>query len=561
MTETPKTETAAVPGTAVIPTDGRNVLLVGADLVSPKFIAVLQALINFVADGRDLGLNMVVLRDDNLPVNADGHILGEVSFNTGAISINLEEVLSRSYESAMEFDNVSIYPVWWNNQLLGVIHELVHMLQMRDSASPKDWLVSLLANTDGFADKTERDCREVAIELYEAFVQNFECEPPPWHEEVYFARYVVDLLSGEDGKNAQQVEWLDGRVMVYVEIDEKPCPITDFRGYAAMNSENPEDEAWNKADRIVLLSDDVVTPSAEVTNTYQQLVDDNTKPAAEAEAVLMPDNEGVHAEEVQPGDAGSMFAGAMFAGAGGAEMPAIPTVAAGAMPVDTAGPGIPSTVPQFVPAATPAPAPQQAAFTPVADAAAGGATQQMQPVVEVYPNHNLSVEDIRRVFYGVCNKIQTHVATVCQMGGVPEGATAMNDIVAYGNPKAADTHPIPLTEEEMRLVVKCEVLNDMGQRETILTSNGQLRGWATKNELPMYMLHLNVNGQDVRRAVVPQNPNKRNAQQNLSNPASLARTGVKILWVMEGNDAIKKANPSVSMKAKCSDGQWEIINS
>lgn len=596
-----------VPAVQSVQAGGRSVVIVGADLISSKAIAVIQYLIDFVADGEDLGLNLIVLRDDNLPIQLDrggkaDMMLATMDWATGAVAINLEETLARSYESTLEFDNLSLLPLYWHNLLQSITHECVHLLQMRGVTDIKGWLSKLLE--DGkFFDEVEKEANTTAIELMRGFVQTFECEPPAWGEEPYFAKQALGLYTGDpaddEGESALKstaIIRLDDRIFVYAEVEGEPKPIQDFRGYMALNSDNPEDAVWSQ-DLIQTVPTDLP-----VVNTFAANVAETTMPAEEAVVTVAPHPTVLAAIEQEYGsptpiadevaasiiaagatppaaviehlesgpegviDDGSMgMAGLMMGSAPGfggdmqelmdTPIPTIPAANGGVQSVPFTQP---TDVPATVAVVPDGPTPSQQSFMPATAPAGGAAASQMQPVQEVYPNHNMTAEEIQQIWYGVASRVYGMMfdgACKFQPGGQPHEM-----VQGFGYADAVATIPITLTERERMVVVKCECTNAMGQREAKLTSDGELRGWATpKAKLPMYKVWLNCNGVEVCRTLMPQNANTMYSGA-LTKTAMMARQGHKILYIREGNDAIKKASPDTSLKAKCVDGQWEIIN-
>jgi hypothetical protein len=561
------------PKTTNLEINGRTVLVVGTDLVSKKFLALVKVILDHVAGDLDLGLNSIVLDEDDLAVTLgdDGKtksILADTYFAGGCVVINLMDTFDKSIGLSTDFDNVSIYPIFWHNLLLNVVHEAYHLRQRAEAADPKTWINRLMTDKP-FAKEVEVECRENADRLLDEVVQTYDCEPPAYGEERFFANNVTALYSGEDGADEKAIKWLNDRVMVLTKDPDTgdPLPIQDFRGFMALNSDTPEDEAWNQPLKPVL---DTVAP---VENGFQANLNAVTKPAEEAaheEAAV-----DVEYEEVPEGPwaeedstEGVIFAGAQFGAfnmAPADPMPSIPTNA----PQATADPAAAQPTLQTgfaVPTQQPAPGPA------IADAVAGsfgfgpqGAAPQMEtatqttPTVEVYPNHGLAPEKIRELFFSVASKCFTHVFTHCQPQG---GGQPHENIVGFLKPDAVATIPVILSEEEKMVVVKCECVNAMGQRrEAKLTSDGEVRGWVTPDaKVPMYKLFINFNGQELIRTLVPQNPNKRNAQGVLSQTASNARQGTAIMYAFEGNDTLKQANPAASLKAKCVNAQWSIIN-
>ena len=88
---------------------------------------------------------------------------------------------------------------------------------------------------------------------------------------------------------------------------------------------------------------------------------------------------------------------------------------------------------------------------------------------------------------------------------------------------------------------------------------GVIRGYLTsKQGLPAYAIYLNIKGQRIKRSFLPQNPEKRNAQNAYTNAAEEAGQGHMVAWVFK--DEVADAAP---FKEKCAvkirDNAYEVI--
>lgn len=560
----------------ILETSTRPVLVVGAGLVSKKFIAIIKAILEFIAADQDHGVNCVVLRDDGLPIRTtkDGvkAIMADASMHHGSISVNLKETIAKSLAAVADLKHMSVYTLWWHNMLLNIIHEATHISMMSDAGeNAANFLTKILT------DPTEEDALEkLVVEASEATLmalgKTIDLEPPAFGEELFFAKNILELLGGKDGEDAEQVRWLNDRIFVNT-IDStsgKANPITNFKGYLHLASgDGVDDPKWNKPlinveEPVVQTETTIQAPPAAVSPTAPVA----SGFTAAADNVMMEDDPSV-VEGTWSDGADDEMTGAFvpFGAAPGTALPTIPQ----APPQSQWVPPAVSSPPQFVQPAAPvqAPAPVAAppagtpfSFTGVAPnphMPQGHHAGPAQAVVHVYPNHNMTPDQIRNIFYGVATKIYNHIFTACKPQG---GGQPHEDIMGFGYPEAVSTMPIQLTQDEMKLVVKCDGLNEQGQWQTgRLTSDGRLYGLVAKNtKLPMYKITLNVNGNEMVRALIPQNPNKRNAQGVLKQTASSARQGQAIMYVYEGNDQLKANSVGGGIKSKCVDGRWEIIN-
>lgn len=591
--------------TSVISTTARDVLIVGAENVSDRFIQLIRLCLEVVADGEDHGVNLIVLSADDMPVQVVERpkeqwpedkllkkepwrkltteaIMADCCMHAGAITINLPETFKEAFETVMERDNYSLYTLWWHNMLLNVLHEAVHCSQMACDDKPAAWLMDFMVDVDGFAGQVEKEAAKVADSLLVAIAKQYDIEPPAWGEEPFFARMALDTYSGDDGKDQQAVQWMNDRVFVYAETEGEPTPICSFRDYLRAVSNGLDDEEWDatveqveepQPEQPAATPEVVETPAAGPTG----FGGDTASAAAPAPQEYVEIEQGP--EAVEDSTEGVMFAGASagaFNMAPAEEMPSIPTNA----PAPSVAPA-PAPTPGFggqpvTPAATVTPSAPAAARTiitpdnPVSNAptvnaspaptAPAAATAQTEPALQQVTNHNLSRDHILKQWYSVAGKCVEHIFRYCQFSA-SQIAPDLDDTEAYAAPDAVTKMPVKLTGEEAQVVVAAACLDDMGRWHQMRpTNDGQLFGMVTKKaNIPMYKLYINFNGQLLCRTIIPQNVNKRYNGQ-LSKTAAQARAGHMIAFVYEGDDAVKQANPAISLKAKCVNGQWSLIN-
>lgn len=586
------TPTVNRPGTRILKTKARDVLVVGTELVSARFLDVVKYVIDFIADGEDHGVNSIILSDLDVPITLDSdeksgytQVMADACMHAGAITINLEQTMQRCIEAVLEADTFSLYGVWWHNMIVNVIHEILHCADFIQDAKPQHWLANYLLNKEGFADQMEKEVEKTADAIMKSLAQQVDIEPPVWGEEPYFAGQAMELYSGEDGASQTAIRWLNDRVFIYTcDPDTKdPAPICDFRGYMqAMSGDPADDDNWSA--KLLVIDGDVAAAGEKLANGFQAAVEQTQNAAEEAvmeTAVQDPDAMDVmdvEYDELDEGPAGveDSVEGVMFGAAQGGFMGAFGMADASPMP------SIPTS-------AAPTPPPQQAPATqtPLADEVAGSfgfgpngastapttnvgpapqpaAAPQYQPAaspqVQNLSNLGLDPDEVRRRFFSVASKIYNHVFTACEPRG---GSLEAEWVKGFDNPDAVTKQPIMLTAEESQVVVACDGMDDMGRwMRQRPTNDGKVFGMVTsKQGIPMYKLYINFNGHQLCRILLPQNPNIRNDANYLKTTAQAARSGQAIMYIREGDDAVKAANPAASLKAKrVNNGPWELIN-
>jgi hypothetical protein len=167
---------------------------------------------------------------------------------------------------------------------------------------------------------------------------------------------------------------------------------------------------------------------------------------------------------------------------------------------------------------------------------AGGATTQTQAETIQHQPTGLTAEQTNEVVRGVYTKIYNHIFGVCQ--------PLMNSDKGFGNPEAAATMPIQLTDIERRVIIRYDCQTPMGQwsPNQHTANSGVITGHFSKDgTLPMYTLYINNCGVEVARKLIPQNVNKRGYDGQLSKPALQARGGSRIMYICEGNKAAVQA--------------------
>lgn len=596
------------PETTVFSNNGRTVLVVGSEMVSEKFIAVIDACLSLVAGDGDHGVNSIIFQPDPIPrmVPEDAGdetrtvgVMADACMHAGAITINMPETMGQSFETTSEKENYSIYGIWWHNMILNVLHEALHCSQLACDAKPEKWMADFLTNHEGFADDIEKEATKVADDLCKALGRQYDIEPPVWTEETYFAEEVLKIYAGDDGEDKKTIQWLNDRVFVWAEKDGEPCPLTSFREHLhRLSGDDVEDEAWHAKVMPLALDKSAAAPETAVEETAvatpapapETVVVAETPVATVADTGYDPDQEPGQ-DTVADDMSGILMAaaqvGAMDIMATGA-MPSIPTTgeevtldslftAPSPAPRPTPGvvqqPTVAGAIQQEYGATPPvatqdntfivnpdAPAPAMMPATATPQPQAMNATQTT-PALQQLQNLNLDPAVVRDTVYSVLTKLQDHIFRHCQLRAGQQDPT--EDVrTPYEYADAVTKMPVQLTPQEAQVVFACDGQDEMGRWcPNRPTNDGRLYGQvSSKQGLPMYKIHINFNGVHLIRTLSPGNPNSRDGANNLKRNAQAVRTGQRIAYVFEGDDVLKQANPGIALKAKCVNGQWEVIN-
>jgi len=204
----------------------------------------------------------------------------------------------------------------------------------------------------------------------------------------------------------------------------------------------------------------------------------------------------------------------------------------------------------------PAPIGLQPIPKPIATVSVLKENDNIPSMIRTLPETGLTMERTAEIMRGVYTKCFNHVFGNC--------GQLLNSAVGFANPSAVLT-PIELTPEERQIVVGFNYHGEMNPGTgrprwcKAGTEAGSFIGYVgTGQQLPSYKLFINMDGVELCRFLIPQNPNKMKGP-SLSSKAILARKGMAIMYVMEGDDAVKNAGgPQYLYKAVISRTNFNI---
>ena len=572
ITEQQKESTKAEenPKAGFILTKG-GVMIVGDELLGNKLTAILCAAIDDedLYDGLD-GLACLTLRDDNFPVNGDKPCFGMAYADTNSIAINLEHCWHRACVKAHENEeNLSFMGMLWVNIFSTLAHELDHLTVANNDRV----MYELMRSTEEGNEELEKSGNSAGEPLMIALAKEFDIEIPAAGDLGWFGVKLMALFTDDTTKD---LEWVikarkdieEG--LIYAE-PENDIKITSFREFVKQAYDlNSNDEAWEQP-----------TTAVNMTAYLDNGVVEEFKAEPVKEAVV--ETVVLESDEV-PADAVAMVAAAngQFVGAGEAltepeiivadnagvvqnidttdeaiqalmdapnPQPITPAVVAGTNTVeaqaramaspDTTGSGPDVEVPLPAPVAE-----QQAAFAAAAATAVPPEAKTELP----YTPHNLTNEAQAAVMEQVWKTLYHHIFTKCEWqqnpqtgrfafmksGNVLEGVNIQHILTQFG----ADN-----------FIMEYDTLNANGQGGHSYAAEacqGMIRGRLTTGGLPSYQIYLNIGGQRIRRLFVPQNPEKRGANNAYSPTAEQAAVGNQIAWVFRG-----EAQDGAPFKEKC----------
>lgn len=512
-----QTEAANVPEFIITKT---GVMIVGSELIGDKLTALLC---EAIAMNEGCGLSTVVLRKDDYPREAGEPVFGMAFADTHSFAINLQHCWDRAIEVAQAGKkNLSLLGVLWVNVLHSIGHELDHVDM---GSGDRDLWEQMRATEEGNKD-LEEAADETAEKLIVKLCLAFDTEIPAVSEMGWLGLKWMELHTDEGTKDLDWVvkaRKMAEEGLIYEESDD--IKITSFREFIKQSYDLKAKEDWDQA--ITAVNLDAVLEGGEVIEYKADPVE-----VPMVEAVELDGDTPAEAVEV----AGEVMAAtAAFVGAGTA-------VGEDALVADDM--------------AVPLPAPVAA----VAQQVATAATTATPPAPYSEPTYaqqcTLAPEQMPDVMKAVWQAIYHHIFTKCgwsqnpttgrfffaNAAAVLEGVNIQHIITQYG----ADN-----------FIMEYDTLNAEGQPAPEMCQ-GMIRGKLTNQVgLPSYTIYLNINGQRIKRTLLPQNPEKV-VNNAYTKSADDAGAGNMIAWVFKG-----EAADSAPFKEKCAvkirNNEYEVF--
>lgn len=475
------------PSCVVIKTKASDIAVFGVELVGEQELNNIVKVLNFLGDHE---VRMIVFRRDT-----PEKIMANCSFDSGAVTINVAHTLNKTfdrvYEIATAAENavdISIMMLFWHNMYVNYIHEALHL------AEPKKKEKTITREANKLVYDIERDC---------GFTTNM-------NGSFFINRHIEGMLGMESEFYDRQKAMLKDGVI----LKDANGPILNPRKYFQLFAGAEADDArWLTVPAIIPMS---------MAEYVKEAV--TTAPLNIPEPVVI-------AEPIIVNNAMTMSVGGGFTQSNNSFDNGGFDDVNDYCPEDD---GFTSPEKEFVPtqtmsayvAAQPAPVMVQHQSAIVTNIATNP-----QTIIKQLPTTGLSNAQTAEIVLGICSKIFNHIFTTCQ--------PILNSDTGWANVNAAYT-PIPLTDTEKMVLVGMNTFEN-GRWVKKDSATGVV-GYVAKNTLiPMYKLYFNCNGVEMIRTVLPQNPSKRDPSGTLSKQAQMARAGIKILYINEGNDAIAMA--------------------
>lgn len=552
--ETKKTKAVAV----VVETTAADVAVYGAKLIGKKALSNMAIILNALENHgvRSVTFSTEVPRG----MVADCHI------DSGSVTINMMETFGKSFETCLDKEKqgaISVSFLFWHNIYASIIHESLHL------QSPE---------------MPEKEIETDAIKMLFLIAKMYNIEPG---KSPFVTEQMNELLSNDNDKFilVQKAMWEAGE-----SFTNGKTRLTTYREFAHLFSGDKEDDPeWNQKPKnkfipVRMPEETVPLPTApDPFNSYQKYVPavgsaptpapaTFIAPTGNADLFFQPDYMKDTSEYTGDFDIDGMEVGETDEGIadddefGMAFMEMQFNAMSGGQPMQPINiPPAQDVLPQqqFI-TATPEQLEQIKAFildgnvylphehsmigtpqqlltltnellgdnTPAqAPATVGLIPNNQEQIIRTLPKTGLTPERTGEIMRGVYTKCFNQIFGDC-------GQQLSSD-TAFICPEAV-LRPIALTPEEQSVITgfNCHINGKWCRSEVI---NGNICGFVGGiKHLPTYKLFINMDGIEVCRLVLPQNPAKMHGA-NLSPKAALARKGVAIVYIMEGDDAAKNA--------------------
>lgn len=461
-------------------------------------------------------------------------ILANSAEDSGAVTVNLMHCFCQSYDKVTEdseMECIAINALFWHNVYVSYIHEALHL------ADPE---------------LSEEDVSAAAKSMVFEIVRDYALEPASCE---FLRGQMAELVAGakEGDFFDTQKKMFDGGVFYWfkgtAEILE--LKLTTFRSYMHWASGHVDDDIrWTALPKLMVTDiTTTVTPKTEPAPIMAQMgarmaaqefmIVDVVNPQPEVAPIFIPpnntvvDDQSVYTDNYADftddggdyfGDSEMMTGEGQFTGGGFEDddysepIGGMMAFAQANMPAPMAQPATPSTAfPAFIQ--------PQAVVTNMV-------TEQHSAVKVSLPKTGLTPEQTSEIARGVYSKCFSFVFGAC--------GQLTNSDQAFSNPDGVSVEPIPLTDIEKQVVVAMNCFID-GRWVKIPTTNGLIGFVGKVKNLPTYKLFINVDGVEICRLVLPQNPAKKDGNGQYTKTAIMTRGGAKIVYILEGDDNAKAA--------------------
>lgn len=514
-----------------------GVMILGAELIGDKLTALLcEAFKMLDADG----VALAEMHIDNWPQDADGPVFGMAYADTHSFAINLQRCWDSAAEDAEKGEeDLGFLGMLWINVLSAFGHEIDHL----NIAYGDRELYEGMRVDKEMAEELEKAADETARAMMIEMARTLDIEPN-LDDLGWFGIKIMALMTGDDTKALPWVNKLRKDLennVIYDGGENKQCfTMREFIKKAhAQDADN-----WEQAITAVNLEAHLESGEVEVFKAEPVAT-----PVMETIVLEKPADPPEAAIEMVANAAGA-FVGAGVSLENGE--PDIVMPVAEVVQTDAAAQAVVDAV------EVPLPAPVVAEQAANVAAAATG----VPPVLPTEPTYsqvnNMDGAQMAGCMEAVWKILYHHTYTKC--GWQPNPTTGR---FFFSNAAAVlegvNIQHILTQFGAENFIMEYDTLDAEGKYAAEMCQ-GMIRGRTTsKQGLPSYSLYLNIGGARIKRTFIPQNPEKRNAQNAYTNSAENAAQGHMIVWVFK--DEVADAAPfNEKCAATIKDNVYEIMS-
>ena len=516
---------------SIVATHAGDVVVYGGELIGKTALYRLATILNALAkidDDGDHGIASVAFS-----TSTPKGMVADCNLDTAAITINLMETFGKSFEVCLDKEKqgaMAISFLFWHNVYVSYIHESLHI---RNPEAP------------------EKEIENTAIAILFALAKELNLEPG---ESRFVMEQMNELIANDRGDKfivAQKAMWEAGESFTNGKVR-----LTSYHDFAHLFSgADDKDPEWNQKPKNSFIPVKEVVVASPTPGGVPQIIEvafdpDPVAIAEQEDELIDPDPElewldrlmreerasKVDTKFVMPAELVYHHPANMADEDFRDFDNAIPPDFDESMEAETeeefeaAYYAISGITPSNTPAVAPTPA---VAYTPAQAPVTVSLVQNSAPekvAALSLPRTGLTPERTAEIMMGIYTRCFNQIFGTC--------GQLLNSDKGFAYPGGV-LSPIPLSEEEQRVVVGffCHINGKWSE----VSGQNYIHGFVggIKN-LPTYKLIVNMDGVKFVRLVLPQNPAKMHGAY-LSPKAALARKGIAIVYIMEGDDAAKNA--------------------
>lgn len=523
---------------SIVATHAGDVVVYGGELIGKTAVYRLATILNALAkidDDGDHGIASVAFS-----TSTPKGMVADCNLDTGAMTINLMETFGKSFEVCLDKEKqgaMAVSFLFWHNVYVSYIHESLHI---RNPEAP------------------EKEIENTAIAILFALAKELNLEPG---ESRFVMEQMNELIANDRGDKfiiTQKAMWEAGE-----SFTNGKTRLTSYHDFAHLFSgADDKDPEWNQKPKNSFIPVKEVVVASPTPGGVPQIIETAFDPDPEDEELVDPDPEDEWLDRLMREEANAKPTVIAAIPAAPFTMPAdlfyqspmetieilnnYDTYDNAVPPEDSFEESLEEETEEELEAAyyaingitprtvAPAPAPAPAIVRPTQAKTTVSLIQDNAPekiAALSLPRTGLTPERTAEIMMGIYTKCFNQIFGTC--------GQLLNSDKGFAYPEGV-LFPIPLSAEEQRVVVSfnCHINEKWGEKST---SAGFIHGFVGGiKSLPTYKLVINMDGVKFVRLVLPQNPAKMHGAY-LSPKAALARKGIAIVYIMEGDDAAKNA--------------------